>query len=356
MTEPSGFRLLWADLPEDRARWALLWEKWPDREVFAHPAYATLFCAPGERALCAAWEGRDSGVLFPLVMRPLARELWGEGAAGRFDLTSPYGYGGAFVWGPVDASAFWGAFDAWATEAGALTCFARLSLFPEQILPFGGVVEENAPNVVRTLALSPEALWMEYEHKVRKNVKRARLRGVSVEVDLVGGRLADFLSIYYATMERRGASGGYFFPPAFFEAIREGLSGQFAFFHALLGGRVVSTELVLVSHRNTYSFLGGTLEEAFDARPNDLLKHEIIMWGRAKGKAAFVMGGGYGGPDGIFRYKRAFAPFGERPFFVGKRVWDERICAQMVESKRARERASGNNWEPRPGFFPPYRG
>ena len=33
-----------------------------------------------------------------------------------------------------------------------------------------------------------------------------------------------------------------------------------------------------------------------------------------------MLGGGYGADDGIFRYKRSFAPHGLVPFFVGRRV------------------------------------
>ena len=89
-------------------------------------------------------------------------------------------------------------------------------------------------------------------------------------------------------------------------------------------GRVVSTELVFVAAEHVYSFLGGTLTEALELRANDLLKHEIIRWARDAGRKTFVLGGGYGAADGIFRYKLSFAPKGARS--VSRRDASFRSC------------------------------
>ena len=120
-------------------------------------------------------------------------------------------------------------------------------------------------------------------------------------------------------------------------------------------GQVVSSELVLVSERHLYSFLGGTLSEALPLGANDLLKHGIIEWGREQGKASFVLGGGYQPGDGIFRYKRAFAPDGVVPFAVGRLVFDPEVYAQLVELRQSWEASRGRDWRPSPGFFPEFR-
>lgn len=356
MTGGGEFGLLDAGDPGGRRAWMALWERWPGREVFAHPDFVRLFCAEGDRALCAVWDGSGGGVLLPLVARPLSRERWGGRLDSAFDLISPYGYGGPFRWGTPDGPAFWAAFDGWARRAGAVSCFLRLSLFEEQTLAPPEGVEAIAPNIVRALDLSPEALWMDYDHKVRKNVKRARESGVTFAVDLWGDRLGEFLRIYHATMDRREAAEGYFFGEDFFRTMLRRLPGQALFFHALSGDAVVSTELVLVSPQHTYSFLGGTLEEAFPLRPNDLLKHEIISWTARTGRKAFVLGGGYQGEDGIFRYKRAFAPDGARPFRAAKLLFDGELYARALSERRRCEAERGLAWEPRPGYFPAYRG
>lgn len=351
----TRFSILDAASVDDRQKWMAHWENWPDREVFAHPAYVALFCKPCQRALCAVLESDEGAcVLFPFIQRPLEQENWAKGRAdGASDLITPYGYGGAYDLGggAAHAATFWEAFDAWCADHQVVTAFARLSLFDDQIIPFRGDVAEKGLNIVRRLDLDEEALWKDYAHAIRKAVNQARRAGLEVEVDLHGTRLDDFLDIYAGTMDRREASSSYYFPREFFECIIAELPGCFAFFHILSEGEVVSTELVLVSAHHIYSFLGGTRSEAFKQRPNNLLKHEVIRWGMAGGKTSFVLGGGYHPDDGIYRYKRAFAPDGAVAFKVGCRTFDAKAVEGLVEMRSARESA----WSPAKDYFPPYR-
>jgi hypothetical protein len=342
---------------EQRTRWLSVLRRWPDREVFADPAYVELFLAEGERAVALYFDGNHGTVLFPLILRPLGTLSWCNGV-GFWDATSAYGYGGPYFLEFDDriSEEFGAQHDGWAETQSLVTTFSRLSLFTDQRnLPIAEVFRA-APNVVRGLDLDEEELWRDYAHKVRKNVKRAQREGVKVRVDEKGKSLDEFLEIYRATMERRHASKRYMFPRSFFERLVAGLKGQFALFYADLGETPISTELVLVSNKTMYSFLGGTRSDFFSVRPNDYLKHEIICWGRERGKRAFVLGGGYSGEDGIFRYKQSFAPQGVKTFSVLKQVHNQRSYRQLIEERRAWETKSGNVWEPSEGFFPAYRG
>ena len=344
-------------VPTESAEWLAHWRVWPGREVFAHPAYVRLFANPADRVLCATLSTSGGGVLYPFLLRPVVVEPWVENDETAWDLVTPYGYGGPFAWNCTvqDSRAFWDQFYAWTKATGVVASFARLSLFDQQQLPFDGEVTVDRPNIVRSLALTPDQLWRDFEHKVRKNVNRARQSGLTAEIDTEGNRLEEFLAIYNSTMERRSADGGYYFPRGFFETIVRELAGQFVFCHVLDKTRVVSTELVLVSAENIYSFLGGTLADAFAQRPNDLLKHEIILWGRQAGKRAFVLGGGYEGEDGIYRYKKSFAPNGSTSFRVGRRVHDTESYHRLVRRRQLWESSQGKAWTPKPGYFPEYR-
>jgi lipid II:glycine glycyltransferase (peptidoglycan interpeptide bridge formation enzyme) len=228
-------------------------------------------------------------------------------------------------------------------------------LFPDQLASFDGDVVEDRPNVVRSLGLDVAAIWRDYAHKVRKNVKRARSLNLRVVLDERGEHLDEFLQLYYSTLDRRQAESNYYFPREFFERLCSSLKSQFVFFHVFSGGAVVSTELVLVSQHNIYSFLGGTREEAFEMRPNDLLKHELILWGKRAGKRAYVLGGGYAIRDGVYRYKLGFAPSGAVPFRTGHIVFDPVAYDQLVEARRAWESDQCRPWQPRAGYFPAYR-
>ena len=324
----------------DSSDWLAHWSAWPEREVYAHPGYVSLYEDEATRALCAGWGSDEGSVLYPFLLRDLRREPFGVNAA---DVITPYGYGGAFFWG-ADREAvtalFWPAFDGWAAEQPVVSEFVRLALFEDGLLPYPGEREQRLTNVVRDLEPSADELWMDCEHKVRKNVKKARRAEVRIEFDATGERLDDFLRLYLQTLERRDAAERYRFPREFFERLPE----QHVYVHALHGDDVVSSELVLLSEHNAYSFLGGTDSGAFERRPNDLLKWELILWLKEAGKRRFVLGGGYGESDGIFRYKRSFAPRGLFPFHVGRRVLQPEVYDELV----ARTGGDGE-------FFPAYR-
>jgi hypothetical protein len=124
--------------------------------------------------------------------------------------------------------------------------------------------------------------------------------------------------------------------------------------HVCDGSDVVSTELLLLSSDAIYSFLGGTIATHFDKRPNDLLKHEVIKWGKAHSFKYYVLGGGAAPEDGIYRYKRSFEPDGIYPFYIRKIVHNKSIYEELLKYRDKYERAKGGNWVPRENFFPLY--
>lgn len=350
-------RFLDDDSLEDRTAWLELWDEWPEREIMAHPDYARLFARPQDRVLAVTARGEGGGILYPIILRPLSQEPWMPAGLDLYDTTTPYGYGGPFAWGitETEAAQFWTAFGEWALRQRVVSSFARLSLFPGKLLPWQGQVTVSGPNIIRRLDLPEEQIWADYSYKVRQNVARARRKGLTVEADVTGARLDDFLAVYLATMKRCGAAPSYYFPRSFFESICTGLKGAFAFFHMSLGTKVIASELVLLSQDYAYSYLGGSVEEAFELRGNEHLKHESFMWCRNAGKKGIVLGGGYRGQDGILQFKRAFAPTGEVSFNLGVSATDARLCERLVEQRTAWERERGAEWRPQPGFFPPYR-
>lgn len=339
------FAVLDAADPADRAEWLRVWNDWPGREVSAHPGYVSLFATETtQRAIAAVLRSASGTVLYPLIVREVP-----ESGGSLRDITTPYGYGGPFCWGDGDRAAlaarFWPLLERWGHEQRIVSEFARFSLVDEQLLPFPGEVRENRTNVVCRLGRSDDELWESVKPKVRRNVKKARREGVEVVHDPAGATADEFYRVYTDTMRRRDAGDGYYFPLSFFESLGESLAGNYAYFHATHGGRPVSSELVLISAENVYFFLGGTDAEHYDLRPNDLLKYEVMSWANRAGKKHYVLGGGYEEDDGVFRYKRAFAPDGLVPFRVGMRVHDRAAYDRLVGDRRAAD----------PTFFPRYR-
>lgn len=356
----APFQVWDAGSPAETARWLAAWLSWPEREVFAHPSYVALYAANDRaRAMCACWRDRGTCVLYPFLLRDLTAEpYWTSRVGPATDVITPYGYGGPACWGtnPTAAlDAFWLHFNAWASRHTVVSEFVRFHLFRDPAQPYPGEVIERMPNIVRDLTPDEAEIWDDFRSEVRRKIKAARRSGVTVERDDTGERLDEFLRLYEHTLDRNGAGDWYYFPRSYFERICRELPGQFVFFHALHGGKVVSTELVLVSSANVYSFLGGTDVESFKLRPNDVVKHEIILWAKRQGKRRFVLGGGAHGADGIYHYKQGYAPTGTVPFFVGRRVLRQDLHDELVEGRRALAAAGSAPWAPAPGFFPAYR-
>lgn len=357
MNHPT-FQMLDGRNAEETQRWLSLWEAWSDREVFAHPEYVRLFATETSHPMCATATQGGATVLYPLLLREIDASALGLSEAA-YDLTAPYGYGGPFCTSGCDkeelAAAFWPEFERWAKESQVVSEFIRFSLFDEALLPYPGEKEKRLENVVCDLALDPERLWMGFEHKVRKNVNKAKRSGVEIALDSTGERLDDFLRIYEHTLTRREARSDYYFGREFFERINSNLAGHYLYLHAEYEGKIVSTELILLSKNSIYSFLGGTDEAYYQIRPNDLLKHEAILWAKQQGKTHFVLGGGYQPDDGIYKYKLGYAPQGITPFYVGRRIYNQPLYDELVERNRRQRVQETPQAELMSGFFPAYR-
>lgn len=265
-----------------------------------------------------------------------------------FDIVTPYGYGGFLIEG-TNFEAVFKSYEHFCSSEGFVCEFVRFNLFSDYQKYFNGTVVSVSNNVVRSLLCSIEQIQMEFEHKVRKNLKKALGSGLSIEIDFSGKRFADFYEIYRKTMSRTGADASYHFGRNFFESIGK-MQGNFVYFHVLKDCKVISSELVLLGPANCYSFLGGTDVDYFEFRPNDYLKYEIILWAKKMKLKNFVLGGGYGQDDGIYRYKKSFAPNGIHKFYVGKRIFSKTKYDKLVELRQKAKPLDLNS-----SFFPLYR-
>jgi hypothetical protein len=266
-----------------------------------------------------------------------------------FDLSTPYGYGGFLIEGENFAAVNI-AYDTYCKDNGFVCEFVRFHLFSEYLISYNGTIETHTRNVVRTLEMSLDGIFMDFEQKVRKSLKKATKAGLKVEIDTTGLRIDDFLNIYYATMSRTNAKENFYFPKEFFNIINK-MVDNYVYIHVIYEGKVISTELVIYGKENCYSFLGGTNREYFHLGANNFLKYEIIKWAKGKGLKRFILGGGYGADDGIFKYKKSFAPYGIYDFYIGKKIFDEDKYNKLVGIRRQEEGYDVNTL-----FFPAYRG
>lgn len=338
----------------DAAQWDKIVRSFREYDVYYLSGYVKAFQLHGDgEPLLFHYEGNGLRGINAVMKRDVAQDphfarKLSEGKY--FDFATPYGYGGWLTEGEGegegDKSPLFAAYVDWCRKNGIVSEFTRFSLFSGGQDCYYGQTVSRQGNIVRSLDLPVEEIFSDFEHKVRKNVKRAEASGLRFLADLEGERLEDFLSIYYRTMDRNHAEAEYYFKEDFFRQLNS-LAGNRAFFHVLLEDKVISTELALLGSRNMYSYLGGTDSAYFQYRPNDFLKWHMIRWGAARGFNAFVLGGGYGSDDGIYRYKKSFAPHGAVNFRTGQAIFDQANYDELLSMRTDRPEDSG--------FFPRYR-
>ena len=338
----------------EKETWNCIVKSFADFDVFYLNEYVAAFFAESPKnglPLLLYYENGNDRAINVVFQRDIAldEKMKGKIETGQYyDLISPYGYGG--FWGEIsDFDELNKAYNEFCVSRRYVCEFVRFELFGEYRKHYDGEIETRTYNVVRSLSMSIDDMWMDFKPKVRKNVKKASSCGLEIIIENTDEHLRDFLDIYYSTMDRSNAEKEYYFSRSFFE-ILSGMKNNIMYFHAVYQGKIVSTEMVIFGAENGYSFLGGTDKNHFDLRPNDFLKFEVIKWAKERGLRNFVLGGGYGSNDGIFQYKACFAPNGIVNFYIGRKIFDDENYRKLV-TIRAEENPDCRNSQ----YFPKYR-
>jgi len=284
-----------------------------------------------------------------------------------YDITSPYGYGGPLV-KPYNESGidlllegFIKEFSLFCKKNKIVSEFIRFHPLMENHANFIGRLEIEKMNsiIYVDLSVAEEELWENYKRNNRKNIKKALRNYIEVAVDAKFEFLDEFLEIYHGTMKKNNANKYYFFPKKFFEFIRTNFNNNYVLFASKVNNKIVSVELAIYDKDIIYSFLGGSLSEYFPLRPNNLLKHKLILWAKEKNIKYYLIGGGYHPEDGIFEYKHSFSKNGVKDFFVGRKIYD--IKKYKIFEKSFKKYLLNNNLLINPidlkeiKYFPIYR-
>lgn len=323
-------------------------------DLYFNPNYAKVYESIDGKSETFCFSCPHGKMQNTFILRPIKWEVDGKTW---YDIVTPYGYGGPVIQECSDLEKLMAdyreAFIAYCLEHNIVCEFIRFHLFDNTDVRqhYYGQTENVLDNVVVDTTGDYDSIWMNYEHKVRKNVKKAISNGLTICIESNLNHLDSFLDIYYSTMDRNQATDYYYFKRSYFEDIARLLPENFMYFHVLKDGKVIATELVLCSENYAYSFLGGTNEEYFAMRPNDFLKDAIIKWCNETGRKYFVLGGGYHKEDGIYRYKRSFTKAPDVPFFVGRAIINEHAYNRFVEIRAA----ENVEFDLSSAYFPLYR-
>ncbi|WP_353085156.1 GNAT family N-acetyltransferase [Flavobacterium sp.] len=282
--------------------------------------------------ICFSFNPRkDEIILMPGYIKPIIID---NIESGYFDFISPYGYSGPICTSGVDNldfKFFWSALDKWYKENNIVTEFIRFNLFGNQI-EYSGNSFPTMLNVKGQI-IDEDAQWNSFDYKVRKNYKKAIRENLKSEIyfkNIKQDQILEFYDIYKTTMDRNGAKDSFFYSFSEFKKYIIQNEENCVICTVYHNEIPISSELILVSQDTIYSFLGGTLSNYFDKRPNDFLKVQVINWARNNGKKYFVLGGGYGFEDGIFKYKKSFFPLDVVNYYTGRKILNKKVYDQLV--------------------------
>ncbi|WP_165571769.1 GNAT family N-acetyltransferase [Chryseobacterium formosense] len=281
--------------------------------------------------ICFKFSKNETKLAMPGYLNPIV--INGK-ETGYFDFKSPYGYSGPFYSKNIDVSdleIFWKAVDQWYTENNVVTEFIRFNLFGNES-SYSGKIVPTMLNI-RGEILEEEVQWKSFDQKVRKNVNRAKRELLTSKVfyqDIEDDIISEFHDIYIQTMIRTNANQNFFYSFEQFKSFVNNNREYAAICTIYFEEKAISSELLLVSDDAIYSFLGGTNDLYFDKRPNDFLKVEALNWARNNDKKYYVLGGGYGFEDGIFKYKKSFFPNDVVPFYTGRKILNQTIYNDLL--------------------------
>ncbi len=322
---------------KNKELWNQYWSRLSEnrRDIYFSPDYYEIYEKKGDGiAKCFVFEKGDDFLLYPFLLNDIARYGYVDADLTYYDIEGVYGYNGAVATTNdiTFLTNFENQFLEFCQALHIIAEFTRFNPIYENQALFGylNVVQKNK-NVVVDLGLSHEKIWSKsYDCSVRKSINKAKRHNLQTIIlsglEIEGTQyLSQFIDIFHATLDRNAATPSSYFDDAFIKSLICRLGARVLFCFTLLEGRSVSTELVLLSSQVGYSFLGGTLEEAFEFRPNHHLKNTLILRLKEMGCHFYCIGGGKNMDDGIFRYKNTFAVNGVRPFYIGIKIHNEKI-------------------------------
>jgi hypothetical protein len=272
-------------------------------------------------------EGEGVEIPAPVLVRDI------QGAEGRSDAISPYGYPGAAVSG-ASSTPDPGAID-W-SPTGLVSLFLRDRLGATPCLAGAtrrSVVQVHDPSRERRLR-------SRFAEQIRRNAR------LGYHVETFAGPEASveartsFHAVYTETMERAEAAERYLFDLEYFTTVL-GYAPSWLLLARSAEGATASGAIAALSDGLLHYYLGGTADAHLDNSPFKNVVEAMIELAEELG-TPLNLGGGVEPGDGLEDFKRGFAN-AELPFHTHEVVCDADAYERLSDGRSD------------PGFFPLYR-
>lgn len=340
---------------DEKAKWDAEVNAMNTRDIYYDVEYCRLYQTVGDGDPYLFVYRENAGeqkVIYPFLKRKVKN---GRLSGRYYDITTPYGYGGPLAsCTDVDfVKRFHMAFHAFCIKEKIVTEFIRFHPLLQNENLLQSVINVQYVRDTVYVDLACDTLFDQYHPSHRRNVRKALKANQTFEVLSAEGAINEldaFVTLYYQTMQKNKARSYYYFPKAYFEQLVRHLSRNVIMATVKTDDKVIAAGLFMYEGDYLHYHLGCSDREYLRMAPNNLLFHEVSLWGKQHGFKCLHLGGGYENNDSLFRFKLGFNPLGKRGFYIGTVVHN-----QIVYNDLIRLWQKAHTKEMRQDFFPLYR-
>ena len=321
-------------------------------DIYFEPEYAKLYETEDSRAVEYRFEC-EHGLITNLFLKRTIVFPQLEGIQ-YYDIVTPYGYGGPVIHWATDKekliNAYMEDFRRFSKQERIVSEFIRF-----HPIIANGVDFKEAYNTIydrKTVGTNltfDDVIGTEFSKHKRKDIRRIlKDPQIRFEVDEHPGDLADFLPVYYSTMDRDGADGYYYFDKAYFDRMLAAFPEHITTGKVFHGEKLIAMGVYFRYGKYLHAHLSGTLSEYLDYSPAYILKYALALYGHEKGYEVIHYGGGSSSSpeNSLYRFKREFGRNTQFDFYIAKKIWDENAYRMICKAVNADMNSS---------FFPAYR-
>jgi hypothetical protein len=320
---------------KESEEWSRLLSMLPadQQDVYFSPEYYALYEQNGDgKACCFVYDEDGKIVLYPFLINSI-NQFGYELDDDYFDIQGAYGYNGIVTSSKDDGflARFYECFDKYCQEQHIVAEFSRFHpLLDNQTLASPKMQTFYSRKTVKlNLSLSEDEIWMnQFSSKNRNVIRKAEKEGVTI----VESQDYDFFrEMYDQTMRNVNAERFYFFPPKYYDSIKETFGDNLTLCFAMYEGKPIAGSMFMFSKDYAHYHLSGRDKNYYKIAANNAILWYGIQKAKERGCKWFHFGGGTTGADDdlLLHFKQNFSKVNGE-FWIGKRVHNQEVYDSIV--------------------------
>lgn len=292
------------------------------------------------------FEDEDLGkVYYPFMLRSCSVFEGSEEYDDVYEAISNYGYGGPIL-DNVDEEDEEEIVELFRTELENL--FAQNNIITE-LTRFHSLIKNYElfkNNDLIELMRDKSTIYMQIEEKDKilsnmsvstRNQVRQSLKN-DLNIEYINNpnldQIKKFYQIYKDNMEAVNAAEYYLFNLDFFIDTFNYLNDNAELAFVYHENELVSASIFIYYDKYVHYHLSGSKRKALDLRVNNFLLYQTAKRFSERGFKYFHLGGGLKDNDGLFNFKKGFAPNNRAEFYIGRKIHNQELYEEIYDKRR----------------------